>query len=166
MQKSSAEKILIPTVVASSKKSLKLTANSIQVRTSVYELVSIRYVRTIQSQKNAFLVKYLFDVSQKEKRRRFLKRIGDPMRQWKLSPMNLESYSRWLGYTKAIGQMMSVTDTDYAPWHVVKADDKKRARLNCISHLLSVIPYETPVLPKVKYISERSLLANHVAEIY
>lgn len=88
------------------------------------------------------LIKYFFDVSQEEQERRFRQRIDDPMRQWKLSPMDLESYTRWWDYTAAYNDMMVATDTDCAPWHIVAADDKRRARLNCIAHLLSVIPYE------------------------
>jgi len=101
------------------------------------------------------LIKYYFDVSQAEQERRFKARINDPMRQWKLSPMDLESYRLWWEYSKAIDNMFITTDTEYAPWYVVHADDKRRARLNCISHMLSMIPYEDvpfekPVLPRRK----------------
>ena len=88
------------------------------------------------------LIKYFFDVSQEEQERRFRRRIDDPMRQWKLSPMDLESYKRWWDYTAAYNDMMLATDVDYSPWNIVAADDKRRARLNCIAHLLSVIPYK------------------------
>jgi polyphosphate kinase 2 len=88
------------------------------------------------------LIKYFFDVSQEEQERRFRRRIDDPMRQWKLSPMDLESYKRWWDYTAAYNDMIMATDTDYAPWCIVEADDKRHARLNCIAHLLSVIPYK------------------------
>jgi polyphosphate kinase 2 len=88
------------------------------------------------------LIKYFFDVSQEEQERRFRRRIDDPMRQWKLSPMDLESYKRWWDYTAAYNDMIMATDTDYAPWYIVEADDKRHARLNCIAHLLSVIPYK------------------------
>jgi polyphosphate kinase len=99
------------------------------------------------------LIKYFFDVSQEEQERRFRRRIDDPMRQWKLSPMDLESYKLWWNYTAAYNDMFSATDTDYAPWYIVEADDKRRARLNCIAHLLSVIsykkvPFEKPSLGK------------------
>ena len=95
------------------------------------------------------LIKYFFDVGQQEQERRFLKRISDPLRQWKLSPMDVESFRRWWDYTTAIDRMLEATDTEQAPWHIVKADDKRRARLNCISHILSVIPYEkTPHKPE------------------
>ena len=88
------------------------------------------------------LVKYFFDVSQKEQERRFNARITDPLRHWKLSPMDVESWKRWWEYTLAYDRMLAATDTRWAPWHRVPADDKRRARLNCIAHLLSVIPYE------------------------
>jgi len=96
------------------------------------------------------LIKYFFDVSQEEQERRFRQRIDDPMRQWKLSPMDLESYKRWWDYTAAYNDMMLATDTDCAPWNIVAADDKRRARLNCIAHLLSVIPYKEIPFDKPK----------------
>lgn len=89
------------------------------------------------------LLKYFFDVSQKEQERRFLKRITDPMRHWKMSPMDVESWRRWWDYTAAYDRMLRATDTDWAPWYRVQADDKRRARLNCIAHLLGLIPYQT-----------------------
>ncbi len=121
------------------------------------------------------LIKYFFDVSQEQQEKRFLKRINDPMRQWKLSPMDLESYRRWWDYTKYIDKMMAATDTEFAPWYIVKADDKEEARLNCISHLLSMIPYkeipfEEPKLPKIKKkdenTPEKPLFTNYVPEKY
>jgi polyphosphate kinase 2 len=88
------------------------------------------------------LLKYFLDVSEEEQDKRFRQRIDDPVRQWKLSPMDVESYRRWWDYTKAYNEMIRATDTDYAPWWIVPSDDKKQARINCISHLLSSIPYE------------------------
>ena len=88
------------------------------------------------------LIKYWLEVNNEEQERSFLARISDPLRQWKLSPMDLPSRSRWYDYSRARDAMLEATDTDYAPWHIVQSDDKKRARLNCISHLLSQIPYE------------------------
>ena len=88
------------------------------------------------------LVKYWFSVSDAEQERRFQARINDPTKRWKLSPMDVESRSRWLDYSKAKDDMFAHTDFKQAPWYVVNADDKKRARLNCITHLLSLIPYE------------------------
>src|SRR5437667_4192519 len=87
------------------------------------------------------LVKYWFSVSDAEQERRFQARINDPTKRWKLSPMDLQSRSRWLDYSKAKDEMFAHCDIKQAPWYVVHADDKKRARLNCITHLLSLIPY-------------------------
>jgi polyphosphate kinase 2 len=88
------------------------------------------------------LIKYWFSVSNKEQERRFRQRIEDPTRRWKISPMDVESRLKWIEYSKAKDDMFSYTDTKQSPWYVVEADDKRRARLNCISHLLSMIPYE------------------------
>ncbi len=94
------------------------------------------------------LLKYWLEVSNEEQERRFLARINDPIRQWKLSPMDLPSRSRWYDYSRARDAMLEATDTDYAPWHILRSDNKKRARLNCIAHLLSQIPYKK--LPQQK----------------
>jgi polyphosphate kinase 2 len=88
------------------------------------------------------LIKYWFEVSQEEQTKRFLARINDGRKIWKLSPMDLESHRRWYDYSRARDDMLLATDTSYAPWYIVNADDKRRARLNCISHLLSLIPYK------------------------
>jgi polyphosphate kinase 2 len=96
------------------------------------------------------LVKYWFEVSEKEQHRRFLKRIEDPMRTWKLSPMDLESHRRWYDYSRARDAMFAATDTPQSPWNVVQTDDKARARLNCISHLLTVVPWKEIPPEKVK----------------
>lgn len=88
------------------------------------------------------LVKYWFSVSDKEQERRFQARINDPTRRWKLSPMDMQSRSRWVEYSKAKDEMFAHTDIKQAPWYVVNADNKMCARLNCIRHLLSLIPYE------------------------
>jgi len=88
------------------------------------------------------LVKYWFSVSDEEQERRFQARINDRTKRWKLSPMDLQSRTRWVEYSKAKDAMFASTDIKQAPWYVVNADDKKRARLNCIKHLLSLIPYE------------------------
>ncbi|WP_445323876.1 polyphosphate kinase 2 [Pseudomonas sp. EL_65y_Pfl2_R95] len=87
------------------------------------------------------LVKYWFSITDDEQYRRFLMRIHDPLKQWKLSPMDLESRRRWEDYTRAKEEMLNRTHTEQAPWWIVEADDKKRARLNCIQHLLTQIPY-------------------------
>lgn len=99
------------------------------------------------------LIKFWLEARQKEQERRFEARIEDPMRQWKLSPMDLESFSHWYDYSRARGMMLEATDTKESPWHIVRSDDKKRARLNLISHLLELIPHmkvdrEKITLPK------------------
>ena len=99
------------------------------------------------------LIKYWLDVSREEQTRRLEARIDDPRKIWKLSPMDLKSYSRWYDYSRARDDMFKATDTPWAPWHVVRSDDKRRARLNTIAHLLSLIRYEElhrekPDLPK------------------
>jgi polyphosphate kinase 2 len=99
------------------------------------------------------LLKYWLDVSEKEQHKRFLARIKDPTKRWKLSPMDLESHRRWYDYSSARDAMLEATDTLAVPWYIVPSDDKKRARLNCIRHILSSIPYEEspytpPKLPK------------------
>jgi polyphosphate kinase len=99
------------------------------------------------------LVKYWLEVSPEEQTRRLEARIKDPRKIWKLSPMDLKSYNRWYDYSRARDDMFKATDTPWAPWHVIRSDDKKRARLNAISHLLAQIPYhdpprDKPILPK------------------
>lgn len=91
---------------------------------------------------DTILIKYWFSVSDEEQERRFQKRNTDPIKRWKLSPMDLKSRDKWVEFSKAKDIMFAHTDTHHAPWYVVDADNKKRARLNCIHHLLSVIPYE------------------------
>jgi polyphosphate kinase 2 len=88
------------------------------------------------------LIKYWLEVGNKEQEQRFNARIEDPVRQWKLSPMDLPSRSRWFEYSRARDAMLKATDTKHAPWNILRSDDKKRARLNCISHLLKQIPYK------------------------
>ncbi len=88
------------------------------------------------------LIKYWFSIDDEEQERRFKSRIDDPTKRWKLSPMDLKSRERWSEYSKAKDDMFAYTDIKQAPWYVVNADEKKRARLNCISHLLSMIPYQ------------------------
>jgi polyphosphate kinase 2 (PPK2 family) len=88
------------------------------------------------------LIKYWFSVSDDEQERRFKARTEDPTKRWKLSPMDLQSRTKWVEFSKAKDAMFAATDIKQAPWYVVKADDKKRARLNLIRHLLSLIPYE------------------------
>jgi polyphosphate kinase 2 len=96
------------------------------------------------------LIKFWLEVSDAEQGRRFAARIDDPLRQWKLSPMDLPSRSKWFEYSRARDMMLKATDTKHAPWHIVLSDDKKRARLNCISHLLALIPHKKVRREKVK----------------
>ena len=96
------------------------------------------------------LIKYWFSVSDEEQERRFQARIEQPTKRWKLSAMDLESRARWVEYSKAKDKMFAYTDIKQAPWYVVDAEDKGRARLNCISHLLSMIPYEDLTPESVK----------------
>jgi polyphosphate kinase len=96
------------------------------------------------------LIKYWLEVSEPEQKRRFEARITDPVRQWKLSPTDLCSRSRWFEYSRARDMMLEATDTEFAPWYVVPSDDKRRARLNCIRHLLGLIPYKEVKRKKVK----------------
>jgi len=122
------------------------------------------------------LIKIWLEVGQQEQEKRFLARITDPLRQWKLSPMDLESYKHWYDYSRARDSMLKATDSKHAPWHIVRTDDKRRGRLNCISHILSVIPYkkikhEKINLPKRllenKYDDQASLKGRHfVVERY
>ncbi len=112
------------------------------------------------------LIKVWLEVGRDEQERRFRARIDDPLRQWKLSPMDIESYTRWYDYSRARDAMLEATDSKHAPWHLVRTDDKRRGRLNCISHILDSIPYKKtkretvklpPRLTKNAYDDERSL---------
>jgi polyphosphate kinase 2 len=96
------------------------------------------------------LRKYWFSVSDTEQQERFESRLDDPMRRWKLSPMDLESITRWEDYSRAKDDMFTMTDIPEAPWYVVESDDKRRARINAISHLLSTVPYHDVPEPKLK----------------
>jgi polyphosphate kinase 2 len=96
------------------------------------------------------LIKFWLEVGKNEQQRHFEARIDDPLRQWKLSPIDVESWTRWYDYSRARDAMLDATDTEHAPWYVVRSDDKKRARLNCISHLLSLIHYEEVPREKVE----------------
>jgi len=109
-------------------------------------LQEIPHFEALITESGIRLLKYFLTVSEDEQERRFRQRIDDPVRQWKLSPMDLESYRRWWDYSKAYEEMLRLTDTPHAPWWVVDSNDKKAARINCLTHLLASIPYE-----KVKY---------------
>jgi polyphosphate kinase len=121
------------------------------------------------------LIKYWFSVSDEEQERRFQLRIADPTKHWKLSQMDLQSRAHWIDYSRAKDEMFSNTDIEEAPWWVVNADDKERARLNCISHLLSLIPYEDLTPKKIElpprqyedgYVRPPIINQNFVPEIY
>ena len=122
------------------------------------------------------LIKIWLEVGMKEQEKRFGARLDDPLRQWKLSPMDVESFSRWYDYSRARDTMFKATDSKHAPWYVVRSDDKRRARLNCISHILKTIPYRAIRRPKVKlpkrsnkgvYDDDRSLNGRRfVKEVY
>jgi polyphosphate kinase 2 len=107
------------------------------------------------------LRKYWFSVSDKEQQRRFESRLDDPVRRWKLSPMDLESVTRWEDYSRAKDEMFMMTDIPEAPWYVVESDDKRRARVNMIAHLLSTIPYRDVPEPKLK-MSKRPASTGYV----
>jgi polyphosphate kinase 2 len=122
------------------------------------------------------LIKLWLEVGMEEQKRRFDARIADPLRQWKLSPIDLESYRRWYDYSRARDLMFKATSTKHAPWYVIRSDDKRRARLNCIAHLLKLIPHRRMQRDEVKlpkrsnkgrYKDQASLLGmNNVAERY
>lgn len=108
------------------------------------------FVERAMVESGIILVKYWLEVSEEEQTRRMESRIDDPRKVWKLSPMDVESYTRWSDYSRARNEMLAATDTDWAPWYVAHSNDKKRARLNIISHFLSLVPYETVKREKVK----------------
>ncbi|MBN1133110.1 MAG: polyphosphate kinase 2 [Bacteroidales bacterium] len=120
------------------------------------------------------LIKYWFSVSDEEQEKRFRDRIGDPLKRWKISEMDVESRTKWVEYSRAKDDMFAYTDTRLSPWWVVEADDKRRARLNCIHHLLSMIPYEPikhkkidlPPINKEGYIRPPINEQTFVPEIY
>ena len=107
-----------------------------------------RFLQLVPMVEEAFIaggiqiIKYWFEVSQEEQTRRFEDRARDPRKVWKLSPMDLESHRRWYDYSRARDAMFAATDTEISPWYVIQANDKRRARLNCIAHLLDQVPYE------------------------
>jgi polyphosphate kinase 2 len=101
-------------------------------------------------QDGILLIKFWLEVGQEEQELRFEARLNDPLRRWKLSPMDLESFARWYAYSRSRDMMLEATDTDESPWYVVRSDDKRKARLNCISHLLSLIPYKDAPRQKIE----------------
>ena len=108
------------------------------------------------------LLKYWFSVSDEEQEHRFEERAGNPARRWKLSPMDLESMAKWVEYSKAKDEMFRHTDIKQAPWWTVEADDKRRARLNCIAHILSSVPYKDATPPPLHLPHRRPPKGNYV----
>jgi len=108
------------------------------------------------------LVKYWFSVSDEEQERRLQSRLDDPTRRWKLSPIDLEARMRWVEYSQAKDEMFTYTDTKQSPWFVVPSDDKRAARLNCIHHLLSIIPYVDQEPPTPGKLAPRPVGAGYV----
>jgi polyphosphate kinase 2 len=106
------------------------------------------------------LIKMWLEVSDEEQKRRFEARITDPLRQWKLSPMDLPSRTKWFEYSRARDMMLKATDTKHAPWYIVRSDDKKSARLNCIRHILSLIPFKKVPREKIE-LPERSMKGEY-----
>ncbi len=105
-------------------------------------LRSCPYFERMLIRSGVIIIKYWFSVSEEEQERRFQARIDDPTKRWKLSPMDIDSRNKWVEYSRAKDEMLAYTDTKLSPWYVVNSDDKKRARLNCISHLLSLVDYK------------------------
>jgi polyphosphate kinase len=110
----------------------------------------VPHVEQVMVESGIILLKYWLEVSPEEQTRRLEGRINDGRKTWKLTPMDLKSYSRWYDYSRARDEMFAATDTKSAPWHCVHSDDKKRARLNIITHLLSQIPYKGLPNPKIE----------------
>jgi polyphosphate kinase 2 len=107
-------------------------------------------IEKVLVQQGLIIIKFWLEVSNKEQERRFRARIDDPVRQWKLSPMDLPSRAKWYDYSRARDAMLKHTDTRVSPWHIVRSDDKKRARLNVIAHLLDLVPHKKLDREKVK----------------
>ncbi len=127
----------------------------------------MQYVPTFEStivNSDIILIKYWLDTRMETQEKRFRDRIKDPRKTWKLSPMDVASYNKWYEYSKARDDMLLASDTRHAPWYIVPADDKKKARLNCISHLLSVIPYEDVTGDRVK-LGDRELQDEYDDEL-
>jgi polyphosphate kinase 2 (PPK2 family) len=124
--------------------------------------VAVPLVERAVVDSGVLLLKYWLEVGPEEQTRRLQERIDDPRKVWKLSPMDLKSYSRWNDYSLARDEMFAATDLEFAPWYVVRSDDKKRARLNVITHILSKIPYERTKQKKIK-LPKRQVRGNSYA---
>lgn len=105
---------------------------------------------TMIQRSEIILIKYWFSVSDREQEKRFQDRIEDPTKRWKISPMDLKAREKWVDYSRAKDDMFAATDIPESPWNVVEADDKKKARLNCISHFLETVPYEDLPAKKIE----------------
>jgi polyphosphate kinase 2 len=127
-------------------------------------LQEIPHLEALLTESGITILKYFLTVGEEEQERRFRQRIDDPVRQWKLSPMDLESYRRWWDYTKAYDEMLRLTDTPHAPWWIVDSNDKKAARINCLTHLLAAIPYEKVTYDEPKLGKRQKRPSNYVAE--
>lgn len=127
--------------------------------------LSVPQFERMLSRSGIRLIKYWFSVSPGTQEKRFLDRINHPVKRWKISPMDLASRARWDEYSRAKDEMFAYTDIREAPWYVVEADDKKRARLNCISHLLSLLPYKSHIRPKME-LPERPKRSTYVRPPY
>jgi polyphosphate kinase 2 (PPK2 family) len=113
-------------------------------------LENISIVEGYITRAGVILIKYWLEVSNEEQERRFEARVEDPLRQWKLSPMDLPSRERWYDYSRARDRMLEASDSKHAPWYLIRSDNKKRARLNCITHFLSLIHYQKLPREKIK----------------
>jgi polyphosphate kinase 2 len=127
----------------------------------------VQYLPTFETtivNSDIILIKYWLDTCMETQEKRFRSRTKDPRKLWKLSPMDIASYNKWYEYSRARDDMLIATDTRHAPWYIVPADDKKRARLNCISHLLSMVPYEDVTGEPVE-LGERDLEGQYDDEL-
>jgi polyphosphate kinase 2 (PPK2 family) len=123
-------------------------------------LKNVPLVENAMIDSGIILIKYWLEVSEEEQAKRFDERNNDPRKIWKLSPMDLEAQARWYDYSRARDAMFAATDTSESPWFVVPSDDQRRARLNCIAHMLSLIPYKKVPREKIKF-PKRQAKANY-----
>jgi polyphosphate kinase len=127
-------------------------------------LQEVPHLEALITESGILLLKYFLTVGEEEQERRFRQRIDDPVRQWKLSPMDLESYRRWWDYSRAYDEMIRLTDTPHAPWWIVDSNDKKAARINCLTHLLASIPYQKVKYEEPKLGKRQNRPADYVAD--
>jgi polyphosphate kinase len=127
-------------------------------------LQEVPHLEALITESGILLLKYFLTVGEEEQERRCRQRIDDPVRQWKLSPMDLESYRRWWDYSRAYDEMIRLTDTPHAPWWIVDSNDKKAARINCLTHLLASIPYQKVKYEEPKLGKRQNRPADYVAD--